>query len=197
MNPVSIITKNHLVTRDIDLLSRMAAENAAGVFISITSLDDDLISVLEPRTSRPKFRLEAVKKLSEAGVPVGVMLAPMIPGLTDHEIPSILKEAAVAGALFAGFVPLRLPLTVRPIFMEWLRVHRPERARRVESLIRDIRGGKLNDPEFGSRMRGTGPYAENMRSMFHLYARKYGLNREERDLSTAAFRRPGDQLEMF
>lgn len=196
-NPVAIITKNALVTRDIDHLSTLANLNACLVFISITTLDNDLCAALEPRTSRPNARLEAVRKLSAAGIPVGVNVAPVIPGLTDHEMPAILAAASEAGAKQAGFTPLRLPLAVLPIFTQWLEVHRPEKKNKVLELIRDVRGGKLNSAEFGSRMRGQGPVAENLRQMFKIYSRKAGLNLNKIELSSEHFCRPGDQLALF
>jgi DNA repair photolyase len=196
-NPFTIITKNHLVTRDIDLIAPMAANRAAAVFVTVTSLDPELCGILEPRTSRPAHRLEAIRHLSEAGIPVGVMVAPVIPGLTDHELPSILGAASKAGARFASYVPLRLPWAVAPLFVEWLETHFPQRKEKVLSLIRSIRGGKLNDSTFKSRMRGEGEFAEQIRALFHVYERKEGLNREELELSVDGFQRPGEQLKLF
>ncbi len=196
-NPVSMITKNHLITRDIDILGEMAKFNGALIFLSITSLDDRLCGDLEPRTSRPAARLKAVEQLAAAGVPVGVNVAPVIPGLNDHEMPGILKAAAQAGAKFAGFTPVRLPLTVLPVFTQWLEANRPERKDKVLHAIESMRGGKLNDPRFGSRMRGEGPIAANLRQMFDIYSRKEGLNRNDFDLSSEHFRRPSDQLTFF
>ncbi len=193
-NPVGIITKNELVTRDIDLLAPMAKLSAAMVYVSVTTLDDELCSALEPRTSRPRARLRAIKALADAGIPVGVNIAPVIPGLTDHEMPMILKAAREAGATMAGFTPVRLPLTVLPIFTEWLEVHRPQRKEKVLQLIRDMRGGKLNDSNFGTRMRGEGPVAENLSQMFKIYSRREGFNSREWELTTEHFRRRGDQL---
>jgi DNA repair photolyase len=196
-NPFMIVTKNHGVTRDIDVIAPMARLNAAAVFVSVTTLDPELGARLEPRASRPRFRLEAIRALSEAGIPVGVMVAPTIPGLTDHEMPSILEASARAGARWAGFVPLRLPGAVLGVFTEWLAQHYPERESRVISRIQEIRGGKLNDPRFGSRMRGEGPYAEQIRAVHELWCRKLGLNREELELSTEHFQRPTQQLALF
>lgn len=199
-NPGGVITKNALVTRDLDVFRRMHEYRGVFVFLSVTSLDDELAAVLEPRTSRPRARLEAIRRLAEAGIPVGVNVAPVIPGLTDHELPAILKAAAEAGATMAGFTPLRLPLTVAPLFEEWLNVHRPLRAKKVLDLIRMVRGGKLNDANFGSRMRGEGPIADQMRQLFHVHARRLGLNRRDLELSADRFTRPsraGDQLELF
>lgn len=196
-NPFGIITKNHLVTRDVDLLASMAELDAVLVMVSVTTLDEKLGAELEPRTSRPSARLKAVETLAKAGVRVGVNMAPVIPGLTDHEIPAVLKAASEAGAVFAGYTPVRLPLAVSPLFSEWLEVHRPERKEKVLSLIRQMRGGKLNEAEFGSRMRGEGPVAAHLNQMFHLYARKYGLNNMDFELSTESFHRPGDQMSFF
>lgn len=196
-NPVSIITKNQLITRDIDLLKELANFQAAHVTISVTSLDQKLASDLEPRTSRPAARLEAIRSLSAAGVPVAVNVAPVIPGLNDHEVPAILEAAKKAGALSAGYTPVRLPGNVLPVFTEWLETHRPLRKEKVLSLIREMRGGKLNDPRFGSRMHGEGPIARQMEQMFKLYRQKYGLTQKV-ELSTRHFRRvQGNQLELF
>jgi DNA repair photolyase len=189
-NPVGIITKNHLVTRDVDILGEMAGYGAAKVNISITSLDPALQRVLEPRAATPERRLDALAKLSAAGVPVGVMVAPVIPGLTDHELPAILKAAAEAGARSAGFVPLRLPHGLGTLFSDWLERHVPDRREKVLNRVREMRGGKLNDPNFVSRMRGSGEYIDQLRALFHVTCAKVGLNRERSALSTASFRRP-------
>ena len=196
-NPFSIITKNHLVTRDVDIIGPMASQNAAAVFISITSLDPSLTEILEPRTSRPRFRLKAVETLAKAGVPVGVMIAPLIPGLNDHEVPAILAAAAQAGARFAGYTIVRLPLSVLPLFTEWLELHRPESKDRILSRLRSMRDGKLNESEFGKRMRGEGVMAEQLRALFNVHVRRNELNRIDLDLSTAGFQRPGEQLGLF
>jgi DNA repair photolyase len=196
-NPAAIITKSHLVTRDIDVLGALAQHDAAQVMVSITTLDDELAGVMEPRAARPERRLDAVRQLSAAGIPVGVMVAPIIPGLTDHEVPAILKAAAAAGARTAGRTVVRLPHGVKDLFAEWLSVHRPDRREKVLSHIRDVRGGKLNESTFGSRMTGEGPVAETIHQMFDLHKRRLGLNRGA-ELSAAAFRRPaGNQLELF
>ncbi len=196
-NPVTIITKNHLVTRDIDILAPMAADQAAQVFLSITTLDDSLARVMEPRASRPGLRLEAVRKLRAAGIPVGVMVAPIIPGLTDHEVPAILEAAAEAGAMTAGRTVVRLPHGVKELFAEWLEVHAPQRKEKVLNRVRSMRGGKLNDSTFGTRMVGEGPFAESIHQMFELHRRRLGLT-QRLSLSTAAFRRPGgSQLGLF
>jgi DNA repair photolyase len=167
------------------------------VYVSVTTLDDGLCGVLEPRTSRPRMRLRAIEELTAAGVPAGVMVAPCIPGLTDHEMPAILAAARKAGARWAGFVPVRLPLAVRPIFEAWLRAHRPERKDKVIHRIQEIRGGKLNDARFGERMRGQGVFAEQIRAMFRVACRKEGLNEDDSEVSTAGFRRPGEQMSLL
>jgi DNA repair photolyase len=190
-NPVGIVTKNHLVTRDVDLLAQLAKFNAAMVYLSITTLDAELTPKLEPRASLPKLRLAAIQTLREAGVPVGVLLAPMIPGLNDHELPKILEAAAAAGAQSAGMIPLRLPFAVKDIFSDWLARHFPDRKDNVLNRIRSLRGGRLNQADFGSRMRGQGIWAEQLRQMFDVAARKAGLNQRDTELSTAHFRRPG------
>jgi DNA repair photolyase len=190
-NPVVIITKNHLVTRDVDLLQRLAVDHAAMVSLSITTLRRSLQRVMEPRTSIPQKRLDAIRKLSGAGIPVGVLVAPVIPGLTDHEMPKILERAAEAGAVRAGWVLLRLPYAVKDVFEDWLGRHFPDRKAKVLNRLVSLRGGRLNDPRFGSRMRGEGPFADQVRQVFDVSCRKAGLNRVSLELSTAAFRRPG------
>jgi DNA repair photolyase len=189
-NPVGVITKNHLVVRDTDLFAEMASDGAAAVKLSITTLDPELQRLMEPRTSSPALRLSAIERLAAAGVPVGVMVAPVIPGLTDHELPSILRAAAAAGATTAGYIPLRLPHGVSNLFEEWLSRHFPDRKGKVLGRIRDVRSGKLNDPRFGSRMRGEGEYADQIRGLFTVTCEKLGLNRERRKLSIAAWRGP-------
>jgi DNA repair photolyase len=197
-NPVGIVTKNHLVTRDLDLLSDLARFDCAAVYVSITTLDAELTPKLEPRASLPAMRLAAIRKLSEAGIPVGVMAAPMIPGLTDHELPKILEAAAGAGAKFAGLVPLRLPFAVKDIFADWLTCHFPDRKENVLNRVRSLRGGKLNNADFGSRMTGEGVWAEQLRQMFDVMTRKLGLNERGAGLSTRHFRRPGgEQMKLF
>lgn len=197
-HPVSMITKNHLVTRDLDLLSALARQGAAEASISITTLDPELARVLEPRASAPSRRLAAVEELARAGVPVRVMMAPVIPGLTDHEIPAVVAAAAGAGARDVCYVPVRLPGAVSDLFERWLETHYPGRKAKILERIRDLRGGKLNDPRFGSRMRGRGIFAETMRGMFAVAARKAGLDRRGMPpLSVSSFRRPGEQLSLF
>ena len=196
-NPVAMITKSHTVTRDIDLLADLASHRAAQVMLSITTLDDDLARVMEPRASRPARRLEAVRALAAAGIPVGVMVAPIIPGLTDHEVPAILKAAAEAGAMTAGRTVVRLPHGVKELFADWLEAHFPERKDKVLNRLRAVRHGKLNESKFGDRMRGDGPFAESIHQMFDLHRRKLGLTKKIA-ISTEAFRRPaGPQRGLF
>lgn len=189
-NPVGIITKNHLVVRDTDLLGELAAASGAMVSVSVTTLDAALQRRMEPRTSSPEKRLEAVARLAEAGIPAGVMIAPVVPGLTDHEIPGIVEAAARAGAQYAGVIPLRLPHGVASLFQEWLEIHFPDRAGKVLGRLREIRGGRLNDPRFGSRMCGEGEYATSMAALFHAACRKHGLSTRHPRLSTAGWRGP-------
>ncbi len=196
-NPVAIITKNALVTRDADLLGELATHQAAAVNVSITSLDPKLQRILEPRTSAPRARLDAVRQLSAAGIPVGVMVAPIIPGLTDHEAPAILAAAAEAGAQWANFTVVRLPLAVAPLFERWLEEHFPERKEKVLGRIRHLRGGnRLNDPRFKSRMRGEGIFAEQIAALFEAGCKRAGFPGRPQ-VSTASFRRPNEQLSLF
>jgi len=197
-NPVSIVTKNHLVTRDLDLLRELAAHQAVMVHLSINSLDVDLARKLEPRASSPRQRLAAVEALSQAGVPVGVLVAPVIPALNDEGIPAVLAAAKAAGAGWASTEILRLPLAVAPIFEEWLARNFPEKKDKVLGRIRAIRGGKLNDSRFGSRMRGEGIFADQISQMLHVARRKVGLAEDGLRLSTGAFRKPeGSQLSLL
>jgi DNA repair photolyase len=189
-NPVAIITKNFLVTRDIDILQQMAEYNGSAVNVSVTSLNPALAMKLEPRAPLPEARLNAIKALSDAGVPVGVMAAPMMPGLTDHEMPKILQAAADAGAKWAGYVPVRLPFAIKELFETWLGQHFPERKEKVLNQIRAMRGGRLNDPRFGSRMKGEGVFAEQLESLFALSCRRSGLTSPRLGPSTASFRVP-------
>ena len=196
-NPIAIITKNQLVTRDADLLGELAAHHAAAVNISVTSLDPKLQRILEPRTSAPRARLDAITQLRKAGVPVGVMVAPVIPGLTDHEVPAILQACAEAGAQFAGYIVVRLPFAVAPLFERWLAEHFPDRKEKVLGRIRHLRGGgRLNDPRFKSRMVGEGIFAEQIRALFEAGCKRADIGKRPR-LSTAAFRRPNEQLSLF
>jgi DNA repair photolyase len=197
-NPVAIITKNFLVTRDIDLLKELASYHAAAVFISITTLDDELRLKMEPRTSSPRQRLKAIERLAEAGIPVGVMVAPIIPGLNDHEIPKIIEKAVGAGAQSAGHVLVRLPYGVKDLFTEWLEENFPDRKQKVLHRIQEVRGGKLNDPRFGSRMRGEGTYAREIHELFTAACKKYGILGRSPELSTGSFRIPErPQMELF
>ena len=197
--PLGIITKNALVTRDLDLLAGMARRRLARVYISVTTLDEALAREMEPRTSSPLARLRAVGQLAAAGVPVGVMVAPVIPGLNDHEIPAILKAAAEAGARMAGYVMLRLPTTVGPVFFEWLERTRPDLRAKIESRVRSVRGGKLNESDFGRRMRGEGPVAEQIRQLFKLCAARHALDQELPAYDREQFRPPSEsgQLRLF
>jgi DNA repair photolyase len=197
-NPVGIVTKNQLVTRDIDILQELAGHRAAAVLLSVTSLDPELARVLEPRATQPQGRLRAISELAGAGIPVGVMVAPVIPGLTDHEVPAIVQACAEAGARFAGFTALRLPGAVAGLFEQWLERHFPARKKKVLDRVRSMRGGKLNDARFHSRMKGQGTLAEQTRALFHLACRNAGLDRGFPDLSVADFCRPGNrQSELF
>jgi DNA repair photolyase len=198
-NPVAVVTKNHLVTRDADLLAELAVHRAAAVAVSVTSLRPELQRVLEPRTATPARRLDAIRRLSAAGIPVRVMVAPVIPGLTDQEIPAILEAAAEAGARAASYIVLRLPHAVKELFADWLEAHVPERRQRVLNRVREMRGGKLYDPAFCTRMRGDGVYADQLRQLFETARRRHGLDSGGMELSTAAFRRPdpGGQLGLF
>jgi DNA repair photolyase len=192
-NPVSIITKNFLVTRDLDLLKELAASDAVHVFVSITTLNPELAAKMEPRASRPAHRLRAVEMLAKAGIPVGVMAAPIIPGLNDREIPAVLEAAKSAGATEAGYTLLRLPYGVKDIFQDWLKLHFPEKLDRILGTVREVRGGKLNSSDFGSRLRGEGPYSEQIGQMFHVFRERLGFGARMRPLSTEHFRRPGDR----
>lgn len=199
-HPVGIVTKSALVTRDIDILSRMAAKGLARVAISVTTLDKTLARAMEPRAATPTRRLEAVKALSEAGIPTMVMTAPIIPGLTDHEIERLLEAAQTAGAKHVGYVLLRLPLEVSPIFKDWLLTHYPDRYRHVLSLLRSMRGGKDYDAEWGKRMKGSGPYAFQIKRRFEIAVRRLGLNEDRPTLRTDLFtppRQAGVQLSLL
>jgi len=188
--PMSIITKNALVLRDLDLLQNLASENLVHVNLSITTLDAELARSMEPRTSTPAARFRAVKALADAGVPVRVMIAPIIPGLNDGEIPSLLEAAKDAGAQGAGYTMLRLPGAVAPVFREWLQREKPEHVERVEGRLRGMRGGKLNESEFGTRMRGKGEMAEQIGDLFRLFRRRFGLDGELPPYDCTRFRRP-------
>ena len=197
-NPVSVITKNHLVTRDLDLYRELAAHQAVRINISITTLDARLAKKLEPRASAPLRRLRAVEQLAEAGVPVCVLMAPCIPGLNDHEMLNIFTAAANAGARDASYTPLRLPGAVAGIFAQWLDTHYPDKKEKILNRVREMRGGKLNDPRFGSRMRGAGFYAEQMAAMYKVAWKAAGFAAlPPIELSAAAFRPPREQLQLF
>jgi DNA repair photolyase len=197
-NPVSIITKNQLVTRDRDLLSALARYDAVSVMLSITTLDDQLRRLMEPRASHPEHRLKAIQTLSEAGIPVGVMVAPIIPGLNEVEVPAIIKAAVQAGAQCAGYTHLRLPYGVAPLFEQWLEQHLPTKKDKVLNRVRAMRGGQLNENQFGKRMRGEGIFADQIASLFKLACRQSGLPNQAPALSTASFRRSLDpQLTLF
>ena len=196
-HPVGIVTKSALVTRDVDILSRMAEKGLAKVALSVTTLDRRLARTMEPRAATPTRRLEAMKTLSEAGVPVSVMVAPVVPGLTDHEVERILESAQAMGAREAGYIILRLPLEVSPIFKDWLLRHYPDRYRHVMSLVRSMRDGKDYDANWGTRMKGTGPYAWQIGRRFEIAARRLGLNQSKLALRTDLFTPPvrsGEQL---
>jgi DNA repair photolyase len=198
-NPVAIVTKNALVTRDCDLLAELARVNGAAVFVSVTTLDAHLARIMEPRASAPARRLAAITLLTQAGIPVGVMVAPIIPGLTDHEIPAIINAATQAGARFAGHTIVRLPYSVKDLFGQWLETHYPERKNKVLNRVRAIRGGKLNNSQWHQRMRGEGVFADSIHMLFAAACRKAGLPTSGLSLSAAAFRRPDDeqQLSLF
>ncbi|QPC95315.1 PA0069 family radical SAM protein [Mesorhizobium sp. INR15] len=197
-HPVGIVTKSALVTRDIDILSRMADRGLAKVALSVTTLDRMLARTMEPRASTPTKRLEAIRQLSDAGIPTSVMVAPIIPGLTDQEMERILDSSQAAGAREAGYVVLRLPLEVSPIFKDWLLRHYPDRYRHVMSLIRSMRDGKDYDSEWGKRMKGAGPYAWQIGRRFEITAKRLGLNVERRTLRTDQFVAAGkDQVQLM
>ena len=199
-HPVGIVTKSALVVRDIDILERMAARGLAKVALSVTTVDRRLARAMEPRAATPEKRLEAIGKLSDAGIPVGVMAAPIIPGLNDHEIESILEAAYAAGAREAGYVLLRLPLELKEIFREWLATEFPDRAQRVLSLLQSMHGGKDYVADFGLRQRGRGPYADQIAKRFRLALKRLGLNIDRQDLRCDLFQAPvlaGQQMQLF
>lgn len=194
-NPVGVVTKNHLVTRDIDLLAELASFQATAVHLSITTLRPELQRVLEPRTSTPAKRLQAIETLARAGIPVAVIVAPLIPGLTDEELPAILKSAADAGARSAGYLLLRLPHGVKDLFLDWLDRHMPDRKPRILSRLREVRRGRLHCSDFATRGRGEGEYARQIARLFEATCRRSGLAPDRPALSAAAFRRPARVLE--
>jgi len=199
-HPLTITTKGALIERDLDLLAPMAAKNLVRVFVSIAMLDRELARKLDPRAAAPHRRLQIIRALSDAGITVGVNVAPIIPQLTDHELEAILEAGAGAGARHAGYTLLRLPLEVAPLFREWLDAHYPLRAAHVMSIVRQIRGGRDNDPRFGARMHGQGEFAALVRNRFRIACARQGLN-VERDLppDTTRFRPPRNsaQLELL
>jgi len=203
-NPVGIITKNHLITRDLDLLKELHAFNCIQVFISITTLDPHLTQIMEPRTSVPRDRLRTIRELSNAGIPVGVMVAPVIPALTDHEMPKILEAAKDAGATSAGMVPLRLPFVLKDLFETWLTQHFPDRAQKILNRTRELHSGKntgpLYNPTHFERMNGQGPWSDHLHQTFDLHTKRLALNERKYAMTTDHFRvppQPGDQLRLF
>lgn len=197
-NPVVVVTKNALVARDVDLLSELARHRAVAVFVSLTTLDPALRSVLEPRASPPAARLEAIRRLSAAGIPTGILMAPVIPAINDHEVLRVVEAAVRAGAGFASHTVLRLPLSVRPVFLDWLHRHFPDREEKVLGQLRAFREGGLNDASFGQRMRGTGAAADRLSAAFRVARRRHGIEGRFPELSTAAFRRvEPDQPELL
>jgi DNA repair photolyase len=199
-HPVGIVTKSNLVLRDLDILSEMAKKGLAKVALSVTTLDAKLARAMEPRASTPPKRLEAIRELSRAGVPTAIMTAPIVPAINDSEIERLLDAGAAAGATEAGFVMLRMPLEIKDLFREWLREHFPDKEKHVISLIRDIHGGKDYDSTWGTRMRGTGPYAWSIARRFELACKKLGLNKRSMPLTTSRFKRPtlsGSQMDLF
>lgn len=189
--PVGIVSKSALVERDLDLLAPMAEKGLVAVFISVTTLDHSLARRMEPRASAPARRIEAIRRLSQAGVPVGVMVAPIVPFLTDAEMEHILEVASEAGAVSAGYILMRLPFEVKTLFRDWLEQHYPLKAAHVMSRVQAMRGGRDNDPNFGSRMCGTGELADMLRARFEMACKRLGLNENRRKLDTSQFRRPG------
>lgn len=200
-HPVSIVTKSTLVLRDLDLLAPLASRNLVRVYVSVTTLDDDLKRRMEPRAAAPRARLAAVRELAAAGVPAGVMYAPVIPAINDHELERIVEASAAAGADSVAYILLRLPREVRDLFYEWLGAHFPDRVSRVRTRIHELRGGYDNDPRFGSRMRGSGPWAELLRTRFEAARRRCGIAREDSSpLDVSRFRPPiptGGQLALW
>ncbi len=197
-NPVSIITKNSLVLRDLDLLKKMSKQNLVSVMITITSLDKSLVRKMEPRCSSPERRLEIVKTLAENEIPVGVNIAPVIPGLNDEEIPNILKEASNSGSICAAYALLRLPYSVKDLFIDWLNREFPNSANKIVNRIKETRGGKLNDNEFGRRFSGEGTVANAINKLFKISCKKYGLDKKRVNLNAGSFRnKKNRQLEIF
>jgi DNA repair photolyase len=197
-HPVTLVTKSALIERDLDVLRSLAAKNLVKVFVSIGTLDRELARKLEPRAASPQRRLDVVRTLNERHIPCGVMVAALIPALNDKTLEHVLEEASKAGAKEAAYVILRLPNELRPLFHEWLEAHYPQRAAHVISIIRQVRGGRDNDPRFGSRMSGTGNFAELIEKRFDIACRRFGLNARDRELDTSRFKPPpGSQLRLF
>ena len=194
--PVVVTTKSALVTRDIDLLAPMAERGLARVFVSVGTLDANLARTLEPRANSPARRIEAIRRLSAAGIPTGVFTSPIIPALNDREIERILESAAAVGAKLAGYVILRLPLEVRDLFVQWIETHYPLRARHVMSLVQQMRGGRDYDPTFGPRMRGGGPHADLIADRFRIATTRLGMNADRAPMDVSQFRRPSDSRDM-
>ena len=196
-HPVGILTKSALIQRDIDILAPMAAKGLVKTGVSITTLDRDMARIMEPRAATPGKRLETIRALKSAGIPVFVMSAPIVPGLTCHELEGILEAAAEAGAERAGMTIVRLPWEIKTLFEEWLRGHFPDRAEKVLSLIRQCRDGKLNQAEFGTRMVGTGPYAQLLQQRFEKAVKRYGLDKERTPMNLLRFKVPTKQMDLF
>jgi DNA repair photolyase len=199
-HPVAIVTKSPLILRDLDILSDMAGMGLAKAALSVTTLDRKLARMMEPRAGTPTRRLQAIQGLSDAGIPTGVMFAPAIPALNDHEMEAVLSTAAGHGARWAGYVLLRLPLEIKDLFREWLETNTPDRAKHVMTLVRQMRGGKDYDSNWNARMTGTGAYAQVMARRFHMALKRLGLNQTQAPLAVHKFRRParlGDQLALF
>ncbi|SKA92128.1 DNA repair photolyase [Prosthecobacter debontii] len=199
-HPVVMITKNHLITRDMDHLSELARHQATSVYISVTSLDADLARKLEPRASSPKMRLEAIRALAGQGIPVGVSVAPIIPGLNDSEIPAILQAAKDAGAMFAGYTVVRLPFSVKDVFAAWLQEHFPGMKDKVLNRIEETQGRTLSHPEFGKRLKGVGVWSQQIEQIFKVSLKREGLLHRRAEVTDANFRRPreiGGQMELW
>jgi DNA repair photolyase len=196
-NPVRVITKNHLVTRDVDVLQKLAAKNLVHVHLSITTLDPELSRKMEPRGASPQMRLKAVEKLSQAGIPVAVMASPMIPGINDHELPQILQHAARAGASGGGYIPIRLPGAVARVFVDWLDTNFPDRKEKVLHKICELRGGRLNDPNFHTRFTGVGKAADNLQMLYRVGLQKSGLSQELPELTLRHFQREPNKPEQL
>ena len=196
-NPVGIVTKNYLVTRDIDILKKLSEYNCVHVVLSITTLDSGLCQKMEPRASHPTYRLKAIEKLAENGIPVMVLIAPVIPGLNDHEIPKIIKKSVEAGATQAGYVMLRLPYGVKSLFSKWLEIHYPDRVNKIMHRIESVRDGKLNSSDYFERMKGKGVFSEQIKEIFNISCKKYGLNKKSTVLEVKHFKRPTNQMSLF